>query len=59
MKEYLKVLPFGQDILVSGADNINNVNKFTNDSSIKTLENLKAKGIDMYSSCSAQNMSTL
>jgi len=53
MKEYMKDLPFGQDILVSGADNITNINKFTNDSSIKTLDNLKAKGIDMYSSCSA------
>jgi len=40
MGEYLKDLPFGKDILVSGADNLEKVNKFTNDSSLKTLEDI-------------------
>ena len=55
----LQESPFGKDILVSGADDISNVNKFTNDSSIKTLENLKTKGTDMYAACSAQNLANL
>jgi hypothetical protein len=36
MGEYLKELPFGKEILVSGADNVDMVNKFTNDSSLTT-----------------------
>jgi len=59
MGEYLKDLPVGKDILVSGADNIDNVNKFTNDSSLKTLEDLKKNGINLYSSCSIQDMAKL
>ena len=41
MKQYLETLPFGENILVSGADNLKMVNKFTNESSLATLNNLK------------------
>lgn len=41
MRQYLETLPFGKDILVSGADNLKMVNKFTNESSLTTLNNLK------------------
>jgi len=59
MGEYLKDLPFGKDILVSGADNLEKVNKFTNDSSLKTLEDIKKNGINLYSSCSIKDLPRL